>query len=129
MTRYRVNRIKEVYKQALISGKIVFVGGMSIFDVRSLVRKLTFQEWVQFEEKELLYRMSVASRKINHGDFICKGNLDLWIKVIKVLTGIFYKHQSFRFTRKPNDPCNFNFVKYCCRVVKSFPRRVLSHEC
>ena len=50
MTRYRVNRIKELYKQALISGKIVFVGVKFRhvdFDVRSFVRKLTFQEWVQ----------------------------------------------------------------------------------
>ena len=58
-------------------------------------------EWSSFEEKESQFRAQIASRRLNNGDFICKGDISLWMQVHKILHGIFYKNQNFQFVQ-PN---------------------------
>ena len=126
MTKYKVSKIKSIFKQALATGKIVYSGiktdANTDINIRPFIRTLNDREWKEFEVKELQYRKLIASRKINRGDFTCKGNINLWVKLIKVLSGIFYKHNSFRFKRNVNEAWSLNFIKFCCRILKSFPR-------
>lgn len=125
MTKFNVSRIKAIHKEALAAGKIVYTAvklGHLERDFSPYLKRLNADEWNQFEEAELLFRKRIASRSINHGDFVCRGNINLWIKVAKIVSSIFYMRKEFRLKRKPNQPWNANFVKYCCRVVKSFPR-------
>ena len=125
MITFDVSKIKAIHKEALAAGKIVYTGvklDHLVCDFSSYLKSLDVTEWRQFEEKELLFRKRIASRSINHGDFICRGNTNLWIKLAKILSSIFYKRREFRLKRKLNQPWNANFVKYCCRVAKSFPR-------
>ena len=125
MTLINIQKLKSQYKAALKSGKIVYVGYKERhldFDFRCFLKEnLNVEEWRRFEEKEYSFRKSIASKKINYGDFHCKGNINLWEKIIKSLTSIFYKRKIFLHTKKINEPWSLQFIKYCCRIVKSFP--------
>ena len=44
--------------------------------------------------------MSIAGKKINYGDFCCKGNINLWEKVKNYLSSIFYKRKTFLCKKK-----------------------------
>ena len=71
--------------------------------------------------EEYSFRKSIAGKKTNYGDFCCKYNSNLWEKVIKLLSSIFYKHKTFLCKKKINEPWSTQFIKFCCRIVKSFP--------
>ena len=124
MTVIDVQKLKNQYKAALKSGKIVYVG----FKVRHLdldfsdyLKELNNKGWSYFEEKEYCFRKSIASKKINYGDFCCKGNINVWEKVMKYLSGMFYKRKTFLYKKKINEPWSTQFIKFCCRIVRSFP--------
>ena len=59
-----------------------------------------------FEEKEYSFRKPIAGKNINYGNFCCKG--------------IFYKRKIFLNKKKINEPWSTQFIKLCCRIVKSF---------
>ena len=60
--------------------------------------------------------------KFNHGDFHCKGDNEQWVRLIKVLVGVFYKDGKF-LRSKPSGPrWSGAFLKFCTRIAKTFPR-------
>ena len=44
------------------------------------------------------FRKSIAGKKINYGDFCCKGNINLWEKIINIYQVLFVNAKLF-FTR------------------------------
>ena len=38
------------------------------------------------------FRSHLASKKYNYDDFICKGDLESWVNVFRILNGMFYKN-------------------------------------
>ena len=124
MTVINVQKLKNQYKAALKSGKIVYVGSKVHhvdLEFRDYLIELNNKEWSYFEEKEYCFRKSIASRKINYGDFCCKGNIILWEKVTKYLSSMFYKCKTFLYKKKINEPRSTQFIKFCCPIDKSFP--------
>ena len=117
--------MKSQYKASLKSEKIFHLG----FKVRRLnlgladyLKGLNKEDSITFEEKECRFRKSIAGKKINYGDFCCKGNINLLEKVIKSLSNIFYKPKTLLFSKKKiKEPWSAQFIKFCCRIVKSFP--------
>ena len=49
------------------------------------------------------YRKRITCRRINHGDFVCNGNISV--------LGIFYNRGKFRCTRRLNQPWKSIVVK------------------
>ena len=91
-------------------------------DFSDYLKELNNKEWSYFEEREYCFRKYIASKKINYGDFCCKGNINLWEKVIKYLSSMFYKRKTFLYEKKISEPWSRQFIiKFCCRTVKSFP--------
>ena len=90
-------------------------------DLGDYLKGLNKEDWITFEEKECRFRKSIAGKKINYGDFCCKGNINLLEKVIKSLSNIFYKRKTYLFSdKKIKEPWSAQFIKFCCRIVKSF---------
>ena len=97
--------MKSQYKASLKSEKIFHLG----FKVRRLnlgladyLKGLNKEDWITFEEKECRFRKSIAGKKINYGDFCCKGNINLLEKVIKSLSNIFLQAQNSPFFQEEN---------------------------
>ena len=76
-----VRKLKALYKTAVRSGKIVYLGPKHKFrqdeDFTLFQKQLPPIEWKQFEEREFLFRKHIASKKVNYGDFHCKGDIDI----------------------------------------------------
>ena len=121
--------LKTKFKAALRSGKIVYVGPKprngDILDFH--VEKYNSTEaWKNFEINELKLRESVASNKYVAGSFLCKGNIILWLSLIKIICGIFF--QDGRFLHKNIDQhWPLPFTKYCLRIVKTLPSDIHSN--
>ena len=79
-------------------------------------------EWTQFEERELLFRKHIASKKVNYGDFHCKGDIEQWFKMIKVLVGVFYKDDKFLRSKPSGQRWSEAFLKSCTRIANTLPR-------
>ena len=119
-----VQKLKNQYKAALKSGKIVYVGFKvrhADLDFSDYLKELNNKEWSYLEEKEYCFRKSIAGKKIIYGDFCGKGNINLWEKVIKYLSSIFYKCKTFLYKKKINERWSTQFIKFCSCIVKSFP--------
>ena len=122
-----VRRIRISWKAALASGKIV--------EISSKIPKRNFESFVDFENcerteenwkifcvEEEAYRLSIASKKVEYGKFICKGNYELWIKVIRLLSSIFTRPDgTFKTTQSLGQPWKPQFTKFCKRVLFSLP--------
>ena len=120
-----VKKLQELYKSAISSGKIIYTGKKSCqvnLDFRKYFNNLPEGEWKLFEDQECIFRKYIASKKINYGDFHCKGDIKYWIKLIIYLSGIFYRNKVFLHMRKINEPWSMEFIKFCCRILKAFPR-------
>ena len=97
-----VQRLKKAFKAAIRSGKIFYDGAIEetyTSDKIPAVDLLTIEQWKVLEENERGFRSHLASKKYNYGDFICKGDLESWIHVFKILNGIFYKNNEFLLTK------------------------------
>ena len=101
-----VRKLKALYKAAVFSGKIVYLGPKHKFrqdeDFSLFQKQLAPIEWKQFEQRELPFCKHMASKKVNHGDFHCKGDIEQWFRLIKVLVGVFRKMANF-FDPSPVD--------------------------
>ena len=86
------------------------------------MRVLDEAEWSSFEEKESQFRAHIALRRLNHGDFICKGDISLWMQVHKILHGIFYKNRNFQFVQPNGRHWSIALQRNAACVVKTFPR-------
>ena len=87
-------KLKRAIKSAIRGGKIFFVGTKfeSIYDD---IRLLNGDEWGAFQDRERKFRALFASKRTNHGDLICHGIIGDWIKVAKILSGLFYQNNKF----------------------------------
>ena len=79
-------------------------------------------EWKQFEEREFRFRKHFASKKVNYGDFHCKGDIELWFRLIKVLVGTFHKDGKFLQRKADGRRWSEAFVKFCTRIANTFPQ-------
>ena len=121
--------LKAKFKAALCSGKIVYIGpkpqdgDILNFQVK---RYTSTEAWKNFESSECRLRRSIASQKYVAGSFLCRGNSNLWLNIIKIISGTFFKDG--RFLYKNNDQnWPLPFTKYCLRIVKSLPTDVHSN--
>ena len=121
-----VRKLKALYKAAVRSGKIVYLGPKHKFqhdeDFTLFRKQLAPIEWKQFEEREFLFRKHIASKKVNYGDFHCKGDIEQWFRLIKVLVGIFYKDGKFLRLKPSGQRWSEAFQKFCTRIINTFPR-------
>ena len=82
------------------------------------------QTWKDFENDEAAYRQQLASRKVEYGKFICKGEYKQWVKVIRLVSSIFYdKEGQFKLKNNSDRPWKPELVKFCKRVLLSLPRQ------
>ena len=121
-----VRKLKALYKAAVRSGKIVYLGPKHKFrqdeDFSLFQKPLAPIEWKQFEQRELLFRKHIASKKVNHGDFHCKCDIEQWFRLIKVLVGVFYKDGKFLRSKPSGQRWSGAFLKFCTRIANTFPR-------
>ena len=125
-----ISTLIEAYKEARRSGKIVYTGSKICaeqehnfqFDISIYDNK----KWKVFESEELKIRSSIASKKYNYGVFICKGTINLWLRVIKIVSAIFIKDGQFLYKNGDGTEWSVQMLKFCVRVVNTFPRDVYS---
>ena len=122
-----VRKLKALYKAAVRSGKIVYLGPKHKFqhdeDFTLFRKKLAPIEWKQFEEREFLFGKHIASKKVNYEAFHCKDDIEQWFRLIKVLVGIFYKDGIFLRLKPSGKRWNEAFLRlrshciiFCMRV-------------
>ena len=80
------------------------------------------EECEAFEVKEKQFRAQIASKRLNHGDFVCKGDVKAWFKVTKILNGIFYQNNTFFDKKLSWEHWSEKFLKYVYRMLRQFPR-------
>ena len=126
--RLMIGKITWAFKLAIGSGKIYFVGAKPVgtfdYDFGQFINFLNTSEWEAFEEKEKQFRAEISSKRINHGDFICRGNVELWFNLLKILVGIFYQDNTFLRKKCFGGHWSINFQRYVCRILRTFPRDV-----
>ena len=126
--RLMIGKITWAFKLAIGSGKIYFVGAKPVgtfdYDFGQFINFLNTSEWEAFEEKEKQFRAEISSKRINHGDFICRGNVELWFNLLKILVGIFYQDNTFLRKKRFGGHWSINFQRYVCRILRTFPRDV-----
>ena len=115
-----IEKLKRAYKAAIRSGKKLSAG--FDYNFSCYLRVLDEAEWSSFEEKESQFRAQIAWRRLSHGDFICKGDISLWMQVHKILHGILNKNQNFQFVKPNGRHWSVALQRYAERVVKTFPR-------
>ena len=82
------------------------------------------QTWKDFVNDEAAYRQQLASRKVEYGKFICKGEYKQWVKVIRLVLSIFCdKEGQFKLKNNSDRPWKPELVKFCKRVLLSLPRQ------
>ena len=119
--------IKESWKAALRSGRIVEKSTkLSRREFKGLEKFLTCEtngkNWSEYVNQEEALRYELCSRNISHGRFICKGNYQLWMKVIRLISSVFVNSDgSFKKEQNLGLQWNINFVKFCDRVPSSLP--------
>ena len=124
-----VRRIKNLWKAAIASGEIVEISSkipkrtIYCFDVFKGCER-TEQNWKTFCSEEEAYRFSIASKRVEYGKFSCKGNYNLRTKVMRLLSSIFTNSDgTFKTTQKLGQQWKSQFIKFCKRVLNSFPRQ------
>ena len=106
MEKYFVGTIEETYTSDKIPA----------------VDLLNSEQCKLLEKNERCFRSHLASNKYNYGDFICKGNLEGWINVLKILNGIFYKNNEFLLTKSNHLQWSTQFLKFTVRILSKLPR-------
>ena len=120
-----VQRLKDAFKAAIRSGKIFYVGAIEetyTSDKIPAFNVLNFEQWKLLEKNERCFRSHLASKKYNFGGFICKGNLESWINIFKILNGIFYKNNEFLLTKSNYLQWSTQFLKFTARILSKSPR-------
>ena len=122
-----IRKLKRYWKEALRSGKII-----EIKPIRPTRQTTTFknfttcetteENWNNFVKEEEAFRSSLASRNVDYGRYICRGDYKSWLKVIRILSSIFFNSDKFfKHSQKPGHPWKTTFIKYCARIAFSLP--------
>ena len=80
---------------------------------------LTPREWKSFEEQEQWFKL-VTGDNCNQRIYI-HSNSESWWKLVKVLNEQFFVNGVFQKTKRNGLEWKEAFIKYVCRVLKSFP--------
>ena len=122
-----VKKIKETWKQALKSGKILKNNSIvtSNRSSESFVEyvgtgQLSDNNWEAFERDERYFRQSIASKKQFYNTFVCTGDYRLWHKLIKLLVSIFCDKNA-RYKKQDGRQWSTSLIKFVLRVLKTFP--------
>ena len=122
MVQKEITRLKRAFKKAIRSGKIYFVGENQINkrynNFENFVKHLDERLWKEFQVNEKRFRLCVTRKLYNYGDFICKGNFEHWVKLMKIIKGYFYRNNDFVVT---NLRRAIPFIKYISRILKTLP--------
>ena len=128
MRKTLIQTLKKAYKDAISTGKIVFTGTRrqnnpngAVCDFSAYKTKMQEDKWKQFEKEEYCFRKTISSKKYSIGDFVCKGEIRKWIKLIKILSNTFYMNNAFLVTKNNGEQWSKEFIKFCFRIIKSFP--------
>ena len=79
---------------------------------------LNDKTWKHFVNDEEAYQQSLASRKVEYGKFVCKGDYQQWIKVIRLISSLFCdKQRSFKFEQSSGRQWKPQLVKFCSNAV------------
>ena len=74
-------KLKKLLKEAVKSGKIYYTGTKLNqrfdYEFTGFLHLLNSEEWKSSEDKEKQFRAEISSKRINYGDFVCKGNISL----------------------------------------------------
>ena len=74
-------KLKKLLKEAVTSGKIYYTGAKLNqrfdYEFTGFLHMLNSEEQKSFEGKEKYFRAEISSKRINYGDFVCKGNISL----------------------------------------------------
>ena len=86
-------------KEAGKSGKIYYAGTKLNqrfdYEITGFLHLLNSKEWKSFEDRK--FRAEISLKRINYGDFVCKGNINLWNQRFRKLYRIFYKNDAFYY--------------------------------
>ena len=80
---------------------------------------LTPQEWKSFEEQEQWFRY-ITGDNCDQRIYI-QSNPENWWKLVKILKDQFFVNGVFQKTKRNGPERKEAFIKYVCRVLKSFP--------
>ena len=104
---------------ALRSGRIVEKRTkLSRKEFKGLEQFLTCEtsekNWLEYVNQEEKLRYEFCSRNISYDRFICKGDYQLWTKVIRLISSVFVNSdRSFKKEQNLGLQWNINFVKFC----------------
>ena len=118
-----IDRIKTAFKAAIRSGKIYSLASKKPtrdYNEFNATELLSNNTWDYFISKELRFRKHLSSKKVNYGDFVSKGDIKLWVKVIKIFVSIFYKNNVCLLTEQ-NEHWSTSLLKYVFRILKTMP--------
>ena len=113
-------------KEAVEASKIYYTGTKpnQRFDYEStgFLHLLNSEEWKSFQDKEKQCRAEIVPKSINYGDFVYKGNINLWNQLFRKLYRIFYKSDCFYYKQPSGVQWSVNFQIFVVFVLKKFPR-------
>ena len=119
-----IDRIKTAFKTAIRSGKFYSLASKKPtrdYNQFNAAEILSNNTWDYFVSKELRFRKRLSSKKVNYGDFRCKGDIKLWIKLIKIFISMFYKNNVCLLTEQNHERWSISLLKYVFRILKTIP--------
>ena len=134
-----VSTIRVAYKQALQSGRVYKQQqrlphdptpdpprglGITSPEFFELVNPLTEQQWQAFQAKERAYRSSLVSEDhLEKEHYVSSADPGSWIRLIKLLIGIFFNNGVFTSESRRGIPFGFPLLKFVARVLKKLPTK------
>ncbi|CAL8311213.1 unnamed protein product [Gadus morhua 'NCC'] len=126
-----ITLLKLAFKQALLGGRVyrlpeyadpVTPGALSFdTDFSAYHRPLSPQLWAAFQDSERAFRAGLNTGPRREKCFACSGDPGEWIRLIKVLYGVFFKNGVFTTVSHRGKQLRFPFMKYVTRILKKFP--------
>ena len=126
-----ITLLKLAFKQALLSGRVyrlseyadpAMPGALpSITDYSAYHRPLSPQLWAAFQDNETAFRAGLNTRPWQEKHFACSGDPGEWIRLIKILYGVFFKNSVFTTVSARGKPLGVPFLTYVTRILKKFP--------
>ena len=117
-----IEKIKSTLKEALRTKRIrdeTPTVETPTQNFNEFTKLLTPQEWKLFEEQEQWFRY-VTGDNCDQRIYI-HSNPESWWKLVKVLNEQFFVNGVFQKTKRNGLEWKEAFIKYVCRVLKSFP--------
>ena len=78
-------------------------------------------EWIEFERNERLFREYIATKPLNVPRSYEHSNADKWVKLISLLTRVFYRDGVFHAPKPNHIQYSVPFLKFVLRILHSYP--------